>query len=903
MRSTSLLLLLVAACDGKSSDDTSPLFHGPTLAHTPPTSALAGAPLDIVVTATDDDGVGVVSLFHRVQGASDWILAPMVAGGSDTWTATLDGDAISEPALEYYFKAEDQGETPATSYLPEGSTEAPYVLSVSVEGAPLPYVEDFEPGETENDLSQLGWGNAGSGFRGYPWQLTTSQARSGTASALHPHGYEGTPIIQDWLVSPAIDLSAESNVQVTWYEYGNNTPAAHHGLYISTTTRDPADGGYQPVAELLPAPGEDTWGRSAVYDLSAWAGNPTVYLGWYFEGVDADDWYIDDITVQALQADLSSTWTVAPSPIHPGDSGALTVQVINSGTVPAEGVSVTVRYPEGGVTVGTETLSAGTVAAGAATTVDFDIAVDAGATDNRYVPLEIELGWSGATMVTEDRFIIGQASVATVGWNALAAGTVQLSVGVGDPDAPEWEETVYAGAVAKGEATYTLDITDQGDLLPPAPGPLRWFLRGGSDAEGGPTEFSIVESGVPYEASVLPNLLNGQVLVWLPEPPDLSASPTTIPSSIDPGTAGVALSLNVVNSGAATTGPLVATLTSADPDVTVVTPGPFTVAAGGLGAGARATVSGFTFDVSAAHIDSSPVALTLTLSDDVESWDIPVAVNVPFPFLKITGTVIDDDGGDGILDPGESAEVSFTVTNVGDEATVGSAYGVLTLEGTSTATADISTDAESFGTLSSNSSRDANPYTISMLTGAAGDTLDLLLTLTDGARSYQARTTLRMSEPAWQAMEAIDDATGDLLAGGDLDLSSGEYRAVGDALQLTLHSVDPYDPATLFIEAWGLSTGSDYTYYRLVLQSGIVTLQGYNGSFVDLPGVTVTFVDATTVQFDLPISSMGLLLNQFSIGWGSGWCGPDEYYCDHWPDNWGYPYDSFSTADWFDLSW
>ena len=39
------------------------------------------------------------------------------------------------------------------------------------------------------------------------------------------------------------------------------------------------------------------------------------------------------------------------------------------------------------------------------------------------------------------------------------------------------------------------------------------------------------------------------------------------------------------------------------------------------------------------------------------------------------------------------------------------------------------------------------------------------------------------------------------------------------------------------------------------------------------------------------------------LGFGTGWCGAPEYYCDQFPDAWGYPYDSFSTADWFMLAW
>ena len=51
---------------------------------------------------------------------------------------------------------------------------------------------------------------------------------------------------------------------------------------------------------------------------------------------------------------------------------------------------------------------------------------------------------------------------------------------------------------------------------------------------------------------------------------------------------------------------------------------------------------------------------------------------------------------------------------------------------------------------------------------------------------------------------------------------------------------------------------------------------------------------------------MDLTLDEVRFGFGAGWCGPPDYYCDHWPDGWGYPYDSesgFSTSGWYELSW
>ena len=35
----------------------------------------------------------------------------------------------------------------------------------------------------------------------------------------------------------------------------------------------------------------------------------------------------------------------------------------------------------------------------------------------------------------------------------------------------------------------------------------------------------------------------------------------------------------------------------------------------------------------------------------------------------------------------------------------------------------------------------------------------------------------------------------------------------------------------------------------------------------------------------------------------AGWCGPDEYYCDHYPDGWGYPYVGWSPWLFYSIDW
>jgi hypothetical protein len=237
-------------------------------------------------------------------------------------------------------------------------------------------------------------------------------------------------------------------------------------------------------------------------------------------------------------------------------------------------------------------------------------------------------------------------------------------------------------------------------------------------------------------------------------------------------------------------------------------------------------------------------------------------------------------------------------------STFSTVTGVLSIESSSTASGTLTEDEGYFGSFSSGTSRDEDDFELSV-SGSAGDTLDLLLTLEDGIATYEARTQLVLGEPPWQSLNATDDEIGDVLDDYEFDIVNGQYRVVDGTVELILESAEAYDSSTLFLEAWGASSGADFLYYRWVLQSGGTTFQGYDSStgFETIGTLDVDFIDETHVMWTWQVEDMGLFSDEFSIGMAAGWCGPDEYYCDHFPDGWGYPYVSFSTSSWFDLSW
>ncbi len=904
-----IVLLALAACDSGTDSVPATVYAGPEMEHTPPASPSEGEDVALSVTATDIDGVASVRVYYRSGTATAFSPAAMEVDG-DTWSVTIPGTSVDDPALEYYFEAADLGDPSTESLLPEEGEREPFSVAVNVVGLAVPFVEDFEPGDGESErLSSLGWANASQGFTGYGWELSTARTHAGAYSVGHGRGIADIDPLDDWLISPAIDLGAAPSAQVTWYEYGASVDEASHTLMVSTGSRDPADGEYTALSNPLPAPTDGEWARSAAYDLSAYTGQ-VIYLAWHYVGQDADDWYIDDVAVTELGADLVASLATSPEVVRPGESGVLTVSVTNTSSVSASDVSVSVELPDGGASFTSSSQLVGEIAAGASGTADFDYTVGGTTSDNRYLPLTVTVSSSGDPVVLDDQLLVGRASSASFTFDNLATGSVRVSVGVGDLDAPDYELEVFAGEAAEGETTYTADITDAYASLPPAAGALRWWLRVDTAEGGTVTDFAINYDATDYVSTDTPSAVasDNEGVIYLPEPPAPTIlDVTSTPDALDPGSTGVTLAIDLYNAGADGSGPLVATLASTHVDLTVLDGGPVTLDPGVFEADEVLNVSGlFSVEVSTAHTDSEPVTAELTLTDGVDSWTEEVSLAVPFPVAKITGIEIDDDGRDGILDPDESAEFTFRVTNTGDESMSGQVVGTLGIGASSTASATAGTNSESVGTLGVGDTEIVDDFEVMVTGGAAGDTVVLELTLVDNLRSYVALFPLTLGERPFVSMSDLDDPLGDVVNGDGFDVLNGTWRVDGDNLELRLQSDTVFDASTLFVEAWGESSGADYDLYILVAQSGVGSLRGYSfatSSFTTLADPVVSYPDASTVQIDVSITALGLSFDSFTLGFGVGWCGEPDYYCDHFPDGWGYPYSGYDPSGWYELSW
>jgi uncharacterized repeat protein (TIGR01451 family) len=894
---------LLMGCEPAVDDSVVFSLSGPELSHTQPEGTLIeGDAVEITVEASDDEGVVGVRLYHRAAGSDTWDWLDMADGGA-SWAAGLD---VVDPGLEYYFKASDGGDPQAVSYLPTAAGSEPFVLEVLVQALPLPFSESFELEDGEDRLRDLGWVSYEAEFPGYPWELIDGGA-DGAISVRHAVGNgDSSDLMDDWLIAPALDFSTLEDIQVAWYEQGADTAQANHGLYLSTGSRDPSDGDYVLVQQLT-APGED-WARSVVIDLSEHAGERVVWLAWRYEGADADSWILDAVTVEELSPDLSAAVASDPSPVHPGDQVNLEVTVSNATTVDATDVVVGLYVDMGDAGVVEDSLELGDVPGGGASVGQIWFTLDASLTDNSILPYEITLTAGDYSWTQDHELQLGYPSTAWIELSPDDTALVQVSIGVGDPDVPELEWDVLTATQPAGSSIIEVDITEHYELLPPAPGALRWFARVESASSGSVDAFSISFGDVLYEATVLPVLTaDVPVVVYLPEPPDpVIELATTSSSPVQPGDLDVTFSsLRLYNQGDASSGLMTVSLSSDDPAVTIIDGDPVSLGLDVWVAGETTTlVDAFLFDISADKLDSQPVAMLLTVEDEVESFAIPLEVEVPWPVLRIVRVQVeDDDNGDGILDPGETATLEIEVANTGDQDSDGIARGSLTVLGTSTASATVLSDEQSFGMIDAGDSR-SEDFDVEVTAGSVGDMLDLQVDIYDGTATFSPSFQFVLGEPPWLAAAAVDDARGDVLDGYAFDWINAWYRVDGGMFQLRCEATDTVDAGTVFIEGWGSSSGAGFVLYQLVINGGTADLLGWPdyGSHSSITTPTMS-ADGNELLVEWDPAVMDLSIEGFSMGFGAGWCGPPEYYCDSFPDGWGYPYDSYSSGDWLDLEW
>lgn len=229
--------------------------------------------------------------------------------------------------------------------------------------------ESFEDG-----FLPAGWASFSQGNT-YQWALTSENAHTGNSSAWVQYGAQGTSQ-NEWLVSPALDLSAVTQVYLEWYEdesfwsgYGD-----HHYIMVSTGSQtNPAD--FSILSDMTPANHtiNGFYGDPVTLDLSNYAGSSEIYIAFRYTGSWADDWFVDDIRIYEPYTVDGAVTNVSPDGLQyeGGDYITPVVTVANIGLdeISAE---LSLDIVESGAIISTLTESIEVLAPGSEIDVTFD---------------------------------------------------------------------------------------------------------------------------------------------------------------------------------------------------------------------------------------------------------------------------------------------------------------------------------------------------------------------------------------------------------------------------------------------------------------------------------------------------------------------------------------------------
>ncbi len=894
----SLGLVLGCPTDQDDDDDTTAECVDPEIVH----EALAdGQPantaVDIEAVVSDDTGISTVSLYFRTAGTEAWSFAYMFeTEQAGSWIGSIGPSVVAGDGVDYYVRAVDDGTPRCEATSPPAAPDEYYHFDVEVLGESLPFVEDWEDGAT---LGELGWSVVVDGFAEYEWELTGQEALSGSSSAMHKEGINDIPALQDWLISPPIEFTTDTEVAVSWWELGKFTADQQvHQLYLSMGSPDPADGDFVLVADLDP-PQLEQWGPSALHDVSDLISDAVGYLGFYYEGeYPADRWFVDDVYVgePVPRFELTDV-AVTPADFGPGDGVQLTLEVTNLSVVDSLPLTGTLQTADALLDTG-DPADYGAVPADGSAAEAFTLTVDAEHVDNAVLSLQLQLDDGDHSWDLPFTLLMGDDSTLQVDYDAVDSGALVLTAGHGDLAAPSYSVTTEVSDAGSWSET----ITAEAQFLPPDAGENRWWLQ--IDNQGlypaTVSGFGVDWGGTPFASAEVPVevLAGDSAVIHLPPLPTLEATEVaTVPTTVEPGDAGVSLIVEVTNQGpVATAGPLTGTLASSDPDVSNLTGVDLSIGTDALQPGESASNQvAFGFDVAAAHTDDSDLELELILDDGVDIYEVPLRVPVPWAHVALEEFILDDSSGNGdaILDRGETVLLGAAFRNDGDYATAGTVEVTIAPSPTSEAAINVIDDHEDLGVvIDAGQPVIANAaFEIEIVDGYMGDLVALDLEITDGVDTWTETWTTELTQRAWTPIPGAVDAVGDA-NGYMFDIDALSYKSDGEVLWLKIDSHTPFDLPTLFLH---LAFYDVPHWWRLQFVYEEFTLfdDWFDGWFVgdEIP------LDASTrwgteadggsysFVFRLLLADMEVDGQSLRMGMFSGSC-PFIYYCDTAPDGW-----------------
>ncbi|MBP5401468.1 MAG: choice-of-anchor J domain-containing protein, partial [Bacteroidales bacterium] len=203
--------------------------------------------------------------------------------------------------------------------------------------ASFPYITDFEGGDSDIEC----WTLIDDDGDGNNWQIMTNadmHVHGGTAAITSESYINGVGAVtpDNWLVSPALTLPSDRDMQLSWWERGQDAswPDETYSVYVSTSGNTPADFNTSDPQPMYTATGEYV---NQIINLAAYRGQ-TIYIAFrHFGCTDLFRLNIDDISVEdapscAVPTDISvNEWTYSTVSISWTDnnSGSSTYEILD----------------------------------------------------------------------------------------------------------------------------------------------------------------------------------------------------------------------------------------------------------------------------------------------------------------------------------------------------------------------------------------------------------------------------------------------------------------------------------------------------------------------------------------------------------------------------------------------
>ena len=305
-----------------------------------------------------------------------------------------------------------------------------------------------------------------------PGWVTGTTAHTGSAAAFHN---DDNATCEDWMVTPALAITSDQ-FYVKYWEYENW--GSYYDLHRVVVFDGPDPETATELGELTAGVGTDDAWAEKTFSLAAYDGQ-TIYIGFYYQGVYADEWSIDDVQVGFLDPHDLGVDAIGPTFVESGGTVTPQVTVHNYGA--SDEATWSVQLTDGSGY--DETVAdAATIASGSDYVVDFPdwTPADGDYTLTATVTVTDDANTNNDEMNVDAKVMVTVLSYVTAN-NGVNAGTYNL------PN-PAWTDlggddlNAIKGASCIEGVWYALDSDGNLGIIDPTDG--SWTLVGATGMGG-----------------------------------------------------------------------------------------------------------------------------------------------------------------------------------------------------------------------------------------------------------------------------------------------------------------------------------------------------------------------------------------------------------------------------------